>query len=170
MSSKQCLSPTCCLSPLTPVVSLPFPCRSAPPQRPPTKTCLTDLCAFFAALPLSNSVPAANQRPCGESLNGASGVGGAAQNGGDLSYPSGSDRVYSSPASCLANSIPPKRSGRGRPCACPCVPLNQRTSRMARLFACPASLPKPVTDSCHRRHNLPAKLFPTQIWYALSLQ
>ena len=30
-----------------------------------------------------------------------------------------SDRALSSPATCLANSIPPRRSGRGRPCACP---------------------------------------------------
>ncbi len=31
-------------------------------------------------------------------------------------------RANSSPATCLANSIPPKRPGRGRPCACPPPP------------------------------------------------
>ena len=46
-----------------------------PPQRPPPKTRLTDRCAFFAAVHLSGSVPAAHQRRFEESLNGAIGEG-----------------------------------------------------------------------------------------------
>ncbi len=66
VSGERSLPPTCRLNqptsnrrsycPLTPAVPPQFPCSSAPPQRPPTKTCLTD-------------------------------------------------RVYSSPASCLANGV-----------------------------------------------------------------
>ena len=53
-----------------------LPCAGAPPpQRPRPKTCLTHRCAFFAAVRLSGSVPAANQRRFEASLNGASGEG-----------------------------------------------------------------------------------------------
>ncbi len=55
VSGERSLLPPCCLipltlavpQPLTPAVPPQFPCRSAPPQRPPTKPSLTDLvCAF----------------------------------------------------------------------------------------------------------------------------
>ncbi len=48
---------------------------AVPPQRPLQKHASPDRCAFFAALPLSDSVPAANQRRREEYLNGASGEG-----------------------------------------------------------------------------------------------
>ena len=53
-----------------------LPCAGAPPpQRPRPKTCLTHRRAFFAAVRLSGSMPAANQRRFEASLNGASGEG-----------------------------------------------------------------------------------------------
>ena len=73
--------------------------------------------------------------------------------------------AHSSPARCLANSIPLKRFCRGRPCACP-VPFNQRALGKARPDACPTSLQVPVNNSSHCRHNLPAKRFPPPIWDA----
>ena len=53
--------------------------------------------------------------------------------------------AHSSPARCLASSIPLKRFCRGRPCACP------------------ASLQLSVNNPSHYRHNLPAKRVPPQI-------
>ena len=65
VSSQQSLlphplsqSPNPCSSPAVPPQ---FPRSSAPPQRPPPKPSLTHLCAFFAAVRLSSSVPAVNQ-------------------------------------------------------------------------------------------------------------
>ena len=49
--------------------------RGDSPRNAPLKTTPDDRCAFFAAVRLSSSVPAANQRRFEESLNGASGEG-----------------------------------------------------------------------------------------------
>ena len=73
--------------------------------------------------------------------------------------------AHSSPARCLANSIPLKRFCRGRPCACP-VPLNQQPPGKARPDACPASLQLSVNNPGYYQHNLPAKRFPPKIWDA----
>ena len=42
-------------------------------------------------------------------------------------------------------------------------PLTDRPPANARLGACPAPLQEPVNSSSHRRHDLPARLFPPQI-------
>jgi len=72
--------------------------------------------------------------------------------------------VHAPPATCLANSIPPKRSCSGSPCASPVLAQSQRTPRQGQAGTDPASLRQPAYKSSHRRHNLPAKLFPPQIW------
>ncbi len=65
-----------------------------------------------------------------------------------------SHRVYSSPAMCLANSGPPKRYRRARPCACP-VPPQSTGPRYIQAWRLPASLQEPARNTSHRQHNLP---------------
>ena len=73
-----------------------------------------------------------------------------------------SDRVQSSPAICLANSVSSPTGPVGAGLVPALCPPNQRTPLRARPCACPMSLQEPVINSRCRWHNLPAILFPLQ--------
>ena len=115
-------------------------CRGCAPATPPYKTISHRPCAFFATC-LANSVssPTCPLMPPPTAVPRSSpAVPPQFPRSSPAVFPQfpcsspqrralASHLVHSSPATCLDNSIPPKRSGRGRPCACPVPPTCRNT-------------------------------------------